>query len=260
MTKEVAKTEKRLPTIQELYGDVEWAGKQNDLNILLNQKPGDKWIKEHPFVKGLKYIPIERVEWLLTSIFLRWWVEVREVKVVANSVVVTVRVNAVDPITLETLFQDGVGGVDIQTAKGASATDFSQITPFAVMKAVPSAKSYAIKDAAEQFGRIFGKDLSRKDFIAYENLDSKFDFDNIPATQDQTHELYALLKKAGALTHEERDEYIYRFQKGVSMAEYRMIRDELIDLQMSSIARLQNGEDLSAGQIAEAVRQRVDAE
>lgn len=33
--------------------------------------------------------------------------------------------------------------------------------------AVPAAKSYAIKDAAEMFGKIFGKDLNRKDEISY---------------------------------------------------------------------------------------------
>lgn len=32
-----------------------------------------------------------------------------------------------------------------------------------VQKALPAAKAYAIKDAAEEFGKIFGRDLNRKD-------------------------------------------------------------------------------------------------
>lgn len=250
-----------LPTIQDLYSDIGWAAKQNDLNRLLNQEPAKGWIKEHPFNKGLKYLPIERVEWLLTNVFLRWWCEVKEIKVVANSVVVTVSVYVIDPITGETIFNDGVAGVDIQTAKGANATDFSQITPFAVMKAVPAAKSYAIKDAAESFGRLFGKDLNRKDFIAYTDLDGKFDFEQIPASQDQVHELYHLVKKAGAsLAHEQRDEFVFRIQKGPSIEEYQIIRDELINLQLSAVARIQNGEDLSASEIKLAIKAKMDDE
>ena len=38
------------------------------------------------------------------------------------------------------------------------------------MKAAPAAESYAIKDAAEKLGKIFGKDLNRKDVIGYESL------------------------------------------------------------------------------------------
>lgn len=253
----IEKTKVPLPTIQELYSDIDWAGKQNDLNRLLSQPPAESWKKEHPFIKGLKYLPIERVEWLLTSVFLRWWVEVKSVQVVANSVVVCVRVFAIDPITLETLQQDGVGAVDIQTKKDAPATDFNQILPFAVMKAVPAAKSYAVKDAAELWGKIFGKDISKKDFIAYENLDSKFDFDSIPATQDQCHELYDLIRKS-TLDHEQRDEFVYRVQKGPSISEYRMIKDELLHYVMSLTARLQAGETLSQGEISKVVKARMN--
>lgn len=36
------------------------------------------------------------------------------------------------------------------------------------MKALPTAESYAIKDAAEKLGKLFGKDLNRKDELAFE--------------------------------------------------------------------------------------------
>ena len=38
------------------------------------------------------------------------------------------------------------------------------------MMAAPSAESFAIKDAAEKLGKIFGKDLNRKDAMAYDSL------------------------------------------------------------------------------------------
>jgi hypothetical protein len=38
------------------------------------------------------------------------------------------------------------------------------------MKAAPAAESYAVKDAAEKIGKIFGKDLNRKDEIIYDSL------------------------------------------------------------------------------------------
>lgn len=245
-----------LPSITDLYADVEWAAKQNDLNRLLNQEPSPKWIKEHPFNKGLKYIPIERIEWLLTNIFLRWWVEVKEVKVVANSVVVTVCLCVPDPITGETISHDGVAAVDIQTKKDASATDFSQILPFAVMKAVPAAKSYAVKDAAENFGKLFGKDLNRKDFIAYTNLDGKFDLGEIPCTQDQNMELYGLLN-AVSINHDERDEFIARIQKGLSIEEYYIVKGELTDRQIAVIDRVRNGDTMSMKEINQAVQERI---
>ena len=37
----------------------------------------------------------------------------------------------------------------------------------AIQMWAPSAESFAIKDAAEKLGKIFGKDLNRKDDIAY---------------------------------------------------------------------------------------------
>lgn len=248
-----------LPSIIDLYNDVEWAAKQNDLNRLCSQEPSPKWVKEHPFIKGLKYIPIERIEWLLTNVFLKWWVEIKDVKVVANSVVVTVRLWVVDPITKKDIFQDGVGAVDIQTKKDAPATDFNQILPFAVMKSVPAAKSYAIKDAAEAYGRLFGKDVSRKDFIAYTNLDNKFDLSVIPCTQEQSQELYALLNTAN-ITHDLNDEYVWRIQKGVSIDEYYIIRGELIDANTTALQKIQNGENVSQKEITKAVKAKMEDE
>lgn len=159
--------ENALPKIADLYEDREMVAKTNMLNMLVNQPPKDEWLKEHPTVRGLKYIPIQRIEWLLTSIFVRWWVEVLNVCLIANSVVVTVRLFYKDPLSDEILHQDGVGAAPLQTDKGAGATDFNSVKSSSVQIAAPAAESFAIKDASEKIGKLFGKDISRPDAISY---------------------------------------------------------------------------------------------
>lgn len=154
-----------LPKLEDLYNDVELASKFNDLNKLLNCQPKQEWIKQNKFANNSNYIPVSTIEYLLTSIFIKWKVEIKTVDVIANSVVVTVRLFVLDPITNEWDWQDGVGASPIQTAKGAAATDFSQVNTSAVQMAAPAAETYAFKDAAEKFGRLFGKDINRKDVM-----------------------------------------------------------------------------------------------
>ena len=176
--------EQKLPAIQDLYGDVAMKHEQNQLNLLLNQEPHETWIKEHPYVKGLKYIPIERIEWLLTRIFIKWWVEVKQTQVIANSIAVTVRLHFQDVVSNEWQQMEGVGASPIQTDKDAGATDFSKVKASGVQIALPAAESYAIKDAAEKIGKLFGKDLNRGDKIGYDNLKHTFkDFELLNSKQ-----------------------------------------------------------------------------
>ena len=166
--------EHKLPSINDLYSEIAVKSKQNDLNVLLNHEPKAEWIKQHPIAKNVKYIPIERIEWLMTRIFIQWHVEIKMTQVIANSIVVTVRLHYKDVLSDEWLWQEGLGAAPIQTDKDAGATDFSKVKTDAVMKAAPAAESYAIKDAAEKIGKIFGKDLNRSDKILYDNLVNNF--------------------------------------------------------------------------------------
>jgi hypothetical protein len=161
---------KSIPSLEDLYSDKAIINKQNQLNIILNAEPKKDWIKQHPFVKNLNYLPIERVEYLLTMIFAKWRVEVKEIKLLANSIVTTVRVWVLDPITGEWDYQDGIGAMPIQVQKGSGATEFDKMNSSAVQIGSPASESFAIKDACEKFGRIFGKDLNRKDNINYDRL------------------------------------------------------------------------------------------
>jgi hypothetical protein len=152
---------------------------QNALTVILNQDPPQKWLCNHPMatVKDsqnktvpLLYLPINRVEYLLTKIYRKWSVEVKTVQTIANSVVVTVRLHVTNPLTGEAEFQDGVGAAPIQTDKGAGAMDWNFAKSNGVQLAAPAAETYAIKDAFEKFGRVFGRDLTRQNLLGYESL------------------------------------------------------------------------------------------
>lgn len=161
--------QRKLPSLNDIYADVDGTTKNTALAVILNAEPPQNWIKVHPMTK-FKYIPIERVEYLLTRIFGRWKVEVKESGILANSVQVIIRLHYIDPVTGEWDWQDGIGASPLQTNAGAGAIDFNQIKNAAVQMAAPAAESYAIKDAAEKLGKIFGKDLNRKDEINYQDL------------------------------------------------------------------------------------------
>lgn len=160
----------KLPSLNDLFNEnVKMVGKYEALNVLLNADPPTKWIKEHPHIPGWKYLPIEKVEYLLSKIFKRSKIQVRKTGMLLNAVEVTVRVKYLDPISGEWLAQDGVGACELQTqAKtGALKPDMSNINRGAVSMALPIAKSLAVKDATDHIGKIFGRDLNRKDVIPF---------------------------------------------------------------------------------------------
>jgi hypothetical protein len=157
-----------LPTIQELHEDNALVSYKNDqLNLLLNQEPKKEWVKEHPFVKGHKYIPIDKVEFMLRKIFKKYQIEITNQGTSFNGVWVTVRVHYFHPTEATMMYHDGIGAVQLQTAKGTSPADLANINNGALSMAYPIAKTLAIKDACDHFGKLFGCDLNRKDTMAF---------------------------------------------------------------------------------------------
>ncbi|ATW62222.1 hypothetical protein CQ476_21 [TM7 phage DolZOral124_53_65] len=134
---------------------------------IVNSNPPASFVKNHPTAKGVQYIPIDKIEWLLTRLYQKWHVEIIREGTMFNSVYVTIRLHYYNPVSEEWEQQEGVGAVGMQTAKGAKATDMTEILGDAVMKGLPAAEAYAIKDAAEKIGRLFGKDLNRKDTYGF---------------------------------------------------------------------------------------------
>ena len=157
-----------LPKIQELYSDKLTAQKNDAFVALMNQQPKPVWVKTHPFIKNYKYLPIERVEFLLKTIFKRYRIEITGQGTSFNGVWVTVRVHYLHPLTGDWDFHDGIGASQLQTAKGTSVTDMININNGAISMAFPMAKTIAIKDACDHFGNLFGADLNRKDIITYD--------------------------------------------------------------------------------------------
>lgn len=160
----------KLPTLAELFSDnIEVAGKAEGLNAILNTPPPAKWVKEHPYIRGYNYLPIDKVEYLLRKIFKKYRIEVLKTGMLMNSVEVTVRVHYLDPSTGTMEYHDGVGAQELQTAKdtGTLKMDMSNVNKGAVMMALPIAKTVAIKDACDHFGEIFGCNLNRKDTLAF---------------------------------------------------------------------------------------------
>lgn len=156
--------------LPKLVGDINDLSdriKEDKFLRVVNQNPPAEFVKDHPLVKGVKYIPIDKIELMLTKVFQEWHIEILQVQQLLNSLAVTIRLHYTHPITGKQLFQDGVGAVQIQVDKGENASNLSAIKPDAIMKGLPSAKSFAIKDAAEHIGVVFGRNMNRKDTMAF---------------------------------------------------------------------------------------------
>lgn len=169
----------QLPKLSDLYSveQAEKAFQVDTFNWLVNQVPNPKLIKENKYAGNSKYIPIGIIETMLQKLVKEFRIEVLREGALFNSVYVTIRLHYLHPVTKEWSFHDGTGAAELQTKSGASAADLGAINKGAVMMALPMAKSYAIKDAAEHFGALFGRDLNRKDILAFttdSNLTDKF--------------------------------------------------------------------------------------
>lgn len=164
-----------LPKIQDLVTDLESYKEHDELNLLLNQQPPAKWVAKHPIIKKkingnmvpYEYLPIDKVEHLLRRIFKAYRIEVLREGQMFNAVYVTVRVHYLNPITSEWAYHDGVGAWNIQMDKGSKPNELDKIKASAVVMALPLAKTLAVKDACDMFGKLFGADLNRAETVAY---------------------------------------------------------------------------------------------
>lgn len=159
-----------MTNITKFENKVESLVKQDKIMVALNQQPHEDWVKTHPYIKNFLYLPIERVEWLLKTFFkTSYKIEVIKTGIILNAIEVTVRVHYRYADSDEWQYHDGVGAKEIQTTKdsGSLKLDLSNINRGAVEMALPIAKTIAIKDACDHFGRIFGSDLNRKQQMTY---------------------------------------------------------------------------------------------
>lgn len=189
----------KIPTLVELVEDTDESIKDNALTVILNTEPPQTWLKAHPMAKvkndqganvPLQYLPINKVEYLLTKIYGKWWVEIKSASCVANSAVVIARLYVINPITKREEWNDGIGAAPIQTDAGFGAMDWNAAKSNGVQIAMPAAETYAVKDAAEKFGKIFGRDLGRTNIMDYTSL-----LKEAPATLEDVKELYEMKRE-----------------------------------------------------------------
>jgi hypothetical protein len=170
---DLVKSESTLLTLLSEDKIAELRAAQNYMSIV-NADPKKEWVKSHPMVKkngkGLPYLPIDRCEWLMAKLFEDVEYEVLREGLLANSVYCAVRVWYTNPVTGKRLHQDGVGAIDVQTKAGASPTDFTQIVSGALNRNLPTAESYARKNAMQKIGNIFGGRLDSDVEAAASNM------------------------------------------------------------------------------------------
>lgn len=165
-------------TLEELHYDKELAVKLDQFKAIVNTAPPDKWVKKNAYANNSKYVPIGRTELLLDIIFQQWKVEGLREGTMFNSVYAVIRLHYVHPVTGEWMFHDGYGAKALQVNASTSEhpvmpSDMREIKSEAVMMALPMAVSYAIKDACDHIGKLFGRDLNRKDQEEFEGKYSK---------------------------------------------------------------------------------------
>lgn len=133
---------------------------------ILNNDPPVTWIRKHPKLESYRYLSIDKVELLLRQIFgFNYKIEVLEHKITFNAVTVSVRVHYRElDNPYNWYFHDGVGADEPKKVK-----DKEELDQYAVASSLPLAKTLAIKDACDHFGRLFGADINRTDTIGPES-------------------------------------------------------------------------------------------
>ena len=164
-------TSKKFADIKDLVANPQDAFKADEFKRVMYNKPPESWLKPHPMATvkddtgktvAAKYLPIDKVEFLLDNYFPKWKVEVLDTKLILNSIVVTIRLHYFHPLLDEWLFHDGCGAKSVQVSSGGNVSNMSEVKDAGVQMAFPSAKSYAIKDACDHIGEIFGRNVNRK--------------------------------------------------------------------------------------------------
>lgn len=149
------------PNLPALITDLGLSVKVDNLNTLLNQVPPAQWLKEH---KGVKYQPIERVKNNIVTIFQDYDWSIKDVRIVANSILVFGTLTVINPVSGRPRNVDGVGAWPIQLAKGSKPLEIENIIQDAIQKNAPAAESLALKNAASKLGKLFTDGSSDVDF------------------------------------------------------------------------------------------------
>jgi len=129
----------------------------------LNAEPNPIEFEKTPDGRA-SYLPISFIEMTLDEIFLGQW-EVSDVSYqqIFNEVVGTGILTVIHPITGRAIRRAGFGAVVITQDKDAAIADFN-ITKKknALDLTFPKLKAEIVKNAASSLGKVFGRDINRK--------------------------------------------------------------------------------------------------
>lgn len=149
------------PNLPAIISELGLAVKVDNFNSILNQPPPAKWLKEH---KGVKYQPGERIKNTLITIFQDYDWSIKDVRLMANSVLVFGTLTVVNPVTGRSSSKDGVGAWPIQLKQGSKPLEIENIIQDAIQKNAPAAETLALKNAASKFGKLFSNGDGEVDF------------------------------------------------------------------------------------------------
>jgi hypothetical protein len=185
---------------------------ENPVRKLMQNEPHKSWLKKNEFAKGADYLPIDKVEYLLDNLFAaRWKVQILSTEQTDTTVSVTIRLHYFDEKQGEWMFHDGVCGVALKRdalTKEEKATfdqllflvgqtgdlieraklqkayyELKKLRPVkddSIQGSYQIAKSFAIRDAADHLGKLFGRDLNRKDTFETVGNDAQVTYEQKP--------------------------------------------------------------------------------
>lgn len=149
--------------MQAVHPTAEWFKQADEFQKLFSKKPAPGAIKKNKFANDSEYVEIGYIEMKLDQITKGLWnTEVKDVKLIGNSICVTIRLSVFHLSYKTWIHRDGVGACPIEVKSGSSPVDFSQITAKAIQKNLPVAKTEALKNAAKSLGNVFGRHLNRQ--------------------------------------------------------------------------------------------------
>ncbi len=153
--------EKAIQILKDLINGVAVEVTGEVLTELLKLNPPKEWIEQREIetVEGTKtydYLPIDKVEYLLHAIFSRHKIEILSQSSGVSGAWISVRVHYLIKGETEYMFHDGTGAEPVSPKNQGY-----------IRTAFPIAKSFAIKDACDHLGNLFGANLNRKDVVQF---------------------------------------------------------------------------------------------
>lgn len=163
-------------------------------NARLNSQPSDEGIESTPDGKA-RTLVISHIEMTLDELFFgQWSTESFQWSAIANEVQGCLELVVVHPITGERIKRTGCASVIIMVdrvpeslkndpqARNQWALSPSNKKPNALDLAFPKLKAECLKNAAQSLGKIFGRDLNRKNVDHYRPFKLQQQVTELPAS------------------------------------------------------------------------------